>query len=57
VAPAAQGTGWAAAPAGNTLATMPGGMGGAGGGGRGGFAFGAPRYGFKPIVMPRSVVV
>ncbi|WP_157012037.1 PPE family protein, SVP subgroup, partial [Mycobacterium celatum] len=25
--------------------------------GRGGFGFGAPRYGFKPTVMPKSVVV
>jgi PPE-repeat protein len=49
-------SGWAAAPESNSVAAMPGGM-PAGGAGRGGFGFGAPRYGFKPTVMPRPVVV
>jgi PPE-repeat protein len=48
--------GWAVAPESNSIAAMPGGMPG-GGSGRGGFGFGAPRYGVKPTVMPRPVVV
>lgn len=51
------GSGWAAAPENNSLTTMPGGMPhGAGGGRGGGLGFGAPRYGFKPTVMPRTVI-
>jgi PPE-repeat protein len=49
-------SGWTAAPESNSVAAMPGGMPG-GGAGRGGFGFGAPRYGFKPTVMPKPVVV
>lgn len=47
--------GWAAAPGTNSVAAMPGGM-PVGGSGRGGSGFGTPRYGAKPIVMPRPVV-
>jgi PPE-repeat protein len=56
-ATALQPSGWAAAPESNSVtAAMPGGMPG-GGAGRGGFGFGAPRYGFKPTVMPRPVMI
>jgi hypothetical protein len=54
---ASQGTGWTAAPKSNTLAAMPGGAPAAGIGKRSGFGFGAPRYGFKPTVMPRPMIV
>lgn len=47
--------GWAAAPESNSVTAMPGGI--PGGGGRGSFGFGTPRYGFKPTVMPRPVMV
>ncbi|TDH50033.1 PPE family protein [Mycobacterium talmoniae] len=53
---AVQGAGWAVAPESNSVAAMPGGMPGGAGGRGGGFGFGAPRYGFKPTVMPRPVV-
>ncbi|MEZ0365317.1 PPE family protein [Mycobacterium sp. pUA109] len=53
---AMQGAGWAVAPESNSVAAMPGGMPGGAGGRGGGFGFGAPRYGFKPTVMPRPVV-
>jgi PPE-repeat protein len=52
---ALQSSGWAAAPESNSVAAMPGGM-PTGGAGRSGFGFGAPRYGFKPTVMPRPVI-
>lgn len=55
-AAALQNPSWAVAPESNSVAAMPGGMPGAGSG-RGGLGFGAPRYGVKPTVMPRPVVV
>ena len=56
-APAAlQASSWAAAPESSSVTAMPGGMPG-GGSGRGSFGFGTPRYGFKPTVMPRPVMV
>jgi PPE-repeat protein len=52
------GTGWTAAAEETTpVATVPAGMGSVASAGRAGFGFGAPRYGFKPIVMPKPVVV
>lgn len=52
------GTGWtAAAEESSSVATVPAGMPSVASAGRGGFGFGAPRYGFKPTVMPKSVVV
>jgi PPE-repeat protein len=52
------GTGWAAAAEEATpVAAVPAGMPSVASAGRGGFGFGAPRYGFKPTVMPKSVVV
>jgi hypothetical protein len=48
-------SGWAAAPEHNSMAAMPGGI--PGGAGRGGYGFGTPRYGFKPTVMPRPMMV
>ncbi|WP_343599320.1 PPE family protein [Mycobacterium sp.] len=61
IAPATlAGTGWtAAADEAGAVSTVPAGVGmpvGAAAG-RGGFGLGAPRYGFKPIVMPKQVVV
>lgn len=52
------GSGWtAAADESTSMAAVPAGM-PVGAGGRGfGLGFGAPRYGFKPTVMPKSVVV
>ncbi len=49
-------SGWAVPPEHNSVAAMPGGIPGAAAG-RGGFGFGAPRYGFKPTVMPKPVMV
>lgn len=52
------GSGWtAAAEEGTQVAAVPAGMGPMAAGGRGGFGFGAPRYGFKPTVMPKQVLV
>ncbi|GBE67003.1 PPE family protein [Mycobacterium sp. MFM001] len=52
------GTGWTAAAEETTsVAAVPAGMPAVASAGRGGFGFGAPRYGFKPTVMPKSVVV
>ncbi|MGH3576725.1 MAG: PPE family protein [Mycobacterium sp.] len=52
------GTGWTAAAEESTaVATVPAGMPSVASAGRGGFGFGAPRYGFKPTVMPKPVVV
>lgn len=54
------GTGWtAAADEAGTISTVPAGVGmpAMASAGRGGFGFGAPRYGFKPTVMPKQVVV
>ncbi|ORV98386.1 PPE family protein [Mycobacterium kyorinense] len=51
------GTGWTAAAEETTpVAAVPAGMPSVASAGRGGFGFGAPRYGFKPTVMPKSVV-
>ncbi|MGH3597142.1 MAG: PPE family protein [Mycobacterium sp.] len=52
------GTGWtAAAEESGSVATVPAGMPSVASAGRGGFGFGGPRYGVKPIVMPKPVVV
>jgi PPE-repeat protein len=52
------GSGWTAATEGSSsVAAMPAGMPAAASAGRGGFGFGTPRYGFKPTVMPRPVMV
>nr|VTP02557.1 putative PPE family protein PPE29 [Mycobacterium riyadhense] len=52
------GTGWtAAAEEARPVATVPAGMPSVASTGRGGFGFGAPRYGFKLTVIPKSVVV
>ena len=52
------GTGWtAAAEEGAEVAVTPAGMPAMASAGRGGFGFGTPRYGVKPTVMPRSLVV
>ncbi|WP_343599318.1 PE domain-containing protein [Mycobacterium sp.] len=45
-----------AAPQSTPVATMPAGMPSVASAGRGGFGFGAPRYGVKPIVMPKPAV-
>jgi hypothetical protein len=51
-------TGWTtAAPHTAPVATLPAGIGSVASAGRGGFGFGAPRYGVKPIVMPKPAVV
>ena len=52
------GSGWTAAAEAEPVAAMPGmpGMAGAAAKGAGGYGAG-PRYGFKPIVMPKQVVV
>jgi PPE-repeat protein len=51
------GTGWTApAEESASVAAVPAGMPSVASAGRGGFGFGAPRYGFKPTVMPRPVV-
>ncbi|GFG75548.1 PPE family protein [Mycobacterium botniense] len=52
------GSGWtASADQATSCAAVPAGMPAAAAGGRGGFGFGAPRYGFKPTVMPKQVLV
>jgi PPE-repeat protein len=54
---ASAGTGWTAAAEEETAMTaMPAGMPSVATAGRGSFGFGAPRYGFKPTVMPKGVV-
>jgi PPE-repeat protein len=52
-----EGSGWTAAAEAEPVAAMPG-MPGMAGAAKGAAAYGAgPRYGFKPIVMPKQVVV
>ncbi|GFG74909.1 PPE family protein [Mycobacterium botniense] len=52
------GTGWtAAADEGTSVAGVPAGMSSPPSAGRGGFGFGTPRYGFKPTIMPKKVLV
>ncbi|MGH3961398.1 PPE family protein [Mycobacterium sp.] len=52
------GTGWSvAAEEGVPVATMPAGMPSVASAGRGSYGFAAPRYGFKPTVMPKTVLV
>jgi PPE-repeat protein len=53
------GTGWTAAAEESlpVAATVPAGMPSVATAGRGSFGFAAPRYGFKPSVIPKSVVV
>jgi PPE-repeat protein len=53
-----QGTGWKVAPEETAPAgVLPAGMPSVASAGRGGYGFGAPRYGFKPTVMPKTVLV
>ncbi|OHU83937.1 PPE family protein, SVP subgroup [Mycobacterium talmoniae] len=53
-----RGAGWtAAAPHTAPVTTMPAGMPSVASAGRGGFGFGTPRYGVKPLVMPRPAVI
>src|SRR5579884_3934389 len=57
-ASALEGTGWAvAAEETPPVATMPAGMPSVASASRAGAGFGAPRYGFKPNVMPKTVLV
>ncbi|BBY05346.1 PPE family protein [Mycobacterium noviomagense] len=57
-ASALEGSGWAvAAEETPPVATMPAGMPSVASAGRAGAGFGAPRYGFKPTVMPKTVLV
>jgi hypothetical protein len=52
------GAGWTTpAPQTGPVATMPAGMPSVASAGRGGFGFGAPRYGVKPTVMPKPMLV
>lgn len=52
------GAGWTApGPHNTTVPTMPAGVPSVASAGRGGFGFGTPRYGVKPTVMPRAVVI
>jgi PPE-repeat protein len=52
------GTGWTAAAEEEAAVTaVPAGMPSVASAGRSGFGFGAPRYGFKPTVMPKQVLV
>ncbi|HZU49544.1 MAG TPA: PPE domain-containing protein, partial [Mycobacterium sp.] len=53
-----EGSGWTVAPEENTgVATVPAGMPSVASAGRGGAGFGTPRYGVKPTVMPKTVLV
>jgi PPE-repeat protein len=54
---ASAGTGWAAAAEEGEVTTLPAGMPSVASAGRGGYGFGAPRYGVKPTVMPKQVLV
>ena len=57
-ASALEGTGWAVAPEETPpVAAMPAGMPSVASAGRAAAGFGAPRYGFKPTVMPKTVLV
>jgi PPE-repeat protein len=57
-ASALEGTGWAvAAEETPPVATMPAGMPSVASASRAAAGFGAPRYGFKPTVMPKTVLV
>lgn len=51
------GTGWTAAAEEGGVTPLPAGMPSVASAGRGGFGFGAPRYGVKPTVMPKQVLV
>ncbi|MEZ0367424.1 PE domain-containing protein [Mycobacterium sp. pUA109] len=53
-----RGAGWtAAAPHSAPVTTIPAGMPSVASAGRGGFGFGTPRYGVKPLVMPKPAVI
>ncbi|BBY07862.1 PPE family protein [Mycobacterium noviomagense] len=53
-----EGSGWTVAPEETTpVATVPAGMPSVASAGRGGYGFGTPRYGVKPTVMPKTVLV
>jgi hypothetical protein len=56
---ATPGVGWAAAPTApaTNVATLPGGVPSVASTQRGGLGIGAPRYGDKPIVMPKPTTV
>ncbi|HYB38725.1 MAG TPA: PPE family protein [Mycobacterium sp.] len=51
------GSGWAAAAESEPATVLPAGMPSAASAGRGGYGFAAPRYGVKPTVMPKTVLV
>jgi PPE-repeat protein len=51
------GSGWTAAAEEGGVAAVPAGMPAMASAGRGGYGFGAPRYGVKPTVMPKQVLV
>jgi PPE-repeat protein len=51
------GTGWTAAAEEGGVTALPAGMPSVASAGRGGFGFGAPRYGVKPTVMPKQLLV
>jgi PPE-repeat protein len=51
------GSGWAAAAEEGEVATLPAGMPSVASAGRAGYGMGAPRYGVKPTVMPKQVLV
>jgi PPE-repeat protein len=53
-----EGSGWTVAPEEEVpVATVPAGMPSVASAGRGGYGFGTPRYGVKPTVMPKTVLV
>jgi PPE-SVP subfamily C-terminal region len=55
-ASALEGSGWAVAPKESAAAVVPAGMPSVATAGKG-YGFGGPRYGFKPTVMPKTVLV
>ncbi len=52
-----EGSGWTVAPEEMPVATVPAGMPSVASAGRSGYGFGTPRYGVKPTVMPKTVLV
>ncbi|MBV9353844.1 MAG: PE/PPE C-terminal domain-containing protein, partial [Mycobacterium sp.] len=56
-ASALEATGWTIPEETTPVGVLPAGMPSVASAGRGGYGFGAPRYGFKPTVMPKTVLV